>query len=368
MAPTPNLPFGRPTTGIPLLVAGLFLFALQDVVIKSFSDRYSVLQIVFVRGLVAMVPILIAVVVTTGWRGVVAYKPRLLLVKGLLGFLSYTAYYLTIAAMPLAEVVTILFMAPIVVIVLSAVILKENIGFRRWIAVLVGLTAVLIVVGPNGRMAHLATVLAVLAALTYAFSTFITRFVGPADRPWTITLYSMAAFLIGSSIASALVFSFASTIVVQDPSLQFLLRPWVVPGLLDGLLMVFLGVNAALGFYCLIKAYWVAPASVIAPFEYTYIIWAVLFGYVFWSDIPEPTTLIGVALLIASSSYIFHRELRGQAIAMPMVVSSRGGPSLGNVLGLGPRRVMRSVASPSGLPPLRRPMVRNRSGSKARWR
>ncbi len=314
MPPAPNVPFDRPALGIPMVVVGLFLFALQDVVIKGFSDRYSVLQLVFVRGLVAMIPILIAVVVTSGWRGVVAYKPRLLVVKGMLGFLSYMGYYLALAAMPLVEVVAIVFMAPIFVTVLSAVFLKESVGFRRWIAVFVGFMAVLIVVGPSGRIAHLATILAVLSALTYACSTFITRFIGPHDRPWTITLYSMGVFLIGSSIASIFVLSFGSAVVTDDASLQFLLRPWVVPEPLDCLLMVFLGVNAAAGFYCLINAYWVAPASVVAPFEYTYIIWAVLFGYLFWSEIPEPTTILGVALLIASSAYIFHWELRRQTV------------------------------------------------------
>ena len=296
-----------------MVVVGLFLFALQDVIIKGFSDRYSVLQVVFVRGLVAIIPILIAIVVTTGWRGVIAYRPRLLILKGLLGFISYMGYYLALAAMPLAEVVAIVFMAPIIVTVLSAIVLKEDVGFRRWVAVCVGFMAVLIVVGPSGRIAHLATILALLSALTYACSTFITRFIGPDDRPWTITLYSMCAFLVGSGIASVFVLAFASTVVTQDASLQFLLRPWVVPEALDCLLMVFLGLNAAAGFYCLINAYWVAPASVVAPFEYTYIIWAVLFGYLVWSEIPEPTTLIGVSLLIASSWYIFRWELKRRA-------------------------------------------------------
>ena len=313
MSRSPNAPFDRPTMGISMVVVGLFLFALQDVVIKGFSDRYSVLQIVFVRGLVAIIPILVAIVVTSGWRGVVAYRPRLLILKGLLGFVSYMGYYLAIAAMPLAEVVTIVFMAPIIVTVLSAIVLKEDVGFRRWVAVCVGFMAVLIVVGPSGRIAHLATMLAILSSLTYACSTFITRFIGPDDRPWTITLYSMCAFLIGSGVASVIVFTFASAVETQDASLQFLLRPWVVPEPLDGLLMVFLGVNAAAGFYCLINAYWVAPASVVAPFEYTYIIWAVLFGYLVWSEIPESTTLIGVTLLIASSAYIFRWELRRPA-------------------------------------------------------
>lgn len=314
MLPAPTDSLDCPGTGVSMVVVGLFLFALQDVVIKGFSDRYSVLQLVFVRGLVAMIPILVAVVVTSGWRGVAAYKPVLLIVKGLLGFVSYMGYYLALAAMPLAEVVTIVFMAPIFVTVLSAIFLKERVGVRRWAAVLVGFLGAVIVVGPGGRIGSLATVLAVLAALSYACSTFMTRYIGPNDRPWTITLYSMSAFLIGSSVASLLVLLFAGAVVSDDASLQFLLRPWVVPRPLDGLLMVFLGVNAAAGFYCLIKAYWSAPASVVAPFEYTYIVWAVVFGYLFWSETPEPTTIIGVMLLISSSSYIFRRELKGRSV------------------------------------------------------
>ena len=310
MVPAPSSPTDRPVAGISLCVFGLFLFSLQDVIIKSFSDTYSVLQIVFIRGVVAMVPILIAVVLTSGWRGMLAYKPRLLLLKGFLGFLCYLTYYMAMAALPLAEVVTIVFSAPIFVTVLSAILLRERVGVRRWSAVFVGFLVIVIVVGPSGDFGHLATLLALLAAFTYACSILITRFIGPNDRPWTITLYSMLAFLIGSSIASVLVFSFGETLVTENPSLQFLLRPWVVPEIEDCLLMVFLGVNAAVGFYCLIKAYWVSPASVVAPFEYTYIIWAVLFGYLIWSEIPRATIVFGVALLIACSFYIFRRELQ----------------------------------------------------------
>ena len=224
-------------------------------------------------------------------------------------------YDLALAAMPLADVVTIVFMAPILVTVLSAIFLRERVGLRSWAAVLVGFVGITIVVGPSGRIGQLATLLAVLSALCYACSTFITRFIGPDDRPWTITLYSMIAFTIGSIFAGVLVSRLGSTVVTDDASLQFLLRPWVVPDPMDGLLMVFLGVNAAAGFYLLINAYWSAPASVVAPFEYTYIIWAVFFGYLVWSEIPEPTTIIGVVLLIASSACIFRFQLRRQSLA-----------------------------------------------------
>ncbi|MDH3283015.1 MAG: DMT family transporter [Gammaproteobacteria bacterium] len=310
MVPASSSPADRPIAGISLCVFGLFLFSLQDVIIKSFSGTYSVLQIVFVRSMVAMVPIIIAVLLTSGWRGMRAYKPRVLLLRGFLGFLSYLAYYMAIAALPLVDVVTIVFSAPILVTVLSATLLKEPVGARRWSAVFLGFLAIVIVVGPSGDVGHLAALLALLAAFAYACSILITRLIGPNDRPWTITLYSMLAFLIGSSIASVLVVTFSGAFATENLALQFLLRPWVVPAIEDCLLMVFLGLNAAVGFYCLIKAYWVSPVSVVAPFEYTYIIWAVLFGYVIWSEIPRVTSIFGVALLIACSFYIFRTELQ----------------------------------------------------------
>lgn len=310
-------PNAQPISGIPLCVFGLFLISLQDIIIKTFSDSYSVLQIVFVRGVVGVVPIFIIVCLTSGWRGLCPTRPKLLLCRGFLGFLSYLTYYMAMAALPLVDVVTILFSAPILVTAMSALLLKEPVGARRWLALFIGFIGVVLVVGPNGDFRHLATLLALLAAFAYAFAILLTRVIGAAEQPWTITLYAMFAFIIGSVIAAALVAVFGAFLPTDHPSLRFLLRPWVVPPLADSLLMAFLGLNAALAFYCLVKAYWTSPASVVAPFEYTYIIWAVLFGYVIWGEVPRATSLIGVALLITCGFYIFCRELQLKQVAAP---------------------------------------------------
>lgn len=300
--------------GIAIIVFSLFLFSLQDVVIKGFSEQYSVLQIVFIRCTVALIPTVIAIISTTGLRGLVAYEPRLLLLRGLFGFLSYLGFYLAVAALPLAEAVTIAFSAPILITVMSVLLLKEKVGPRRWLAVFVGFVGMLIVVGPTGQIANLGAIFAVLAALTYASMNIVTRYVGSYDRPWTMSLYSIMVFLAGSGLASLVVATFGSSIATNDPSLQFLLRPWVVPATTDLLLVILIGLNWAVGSYCLGKAYSVAPVSVIAPFEYTYIIWAVLFGFLIWSEVPAATTFIGLALLIGSSLYILRRELQARNI------------------------------------------------------
>jgi len=231
---TPDTPPARPTAGIALCVFGLFLFSLQDIIIKYFSDTYSVLQLVFTRGVIAVAPILAVVVVSSGWRGVCTRQPKLLLTRGGLGFCSYLTYYMAIAALPLVDVVTIVFTTPILVTIMSAILLKETVGARRWSGLAVGFLAIVLVVGPRGDLKHMATLFALLAAFAYSGSIVVTRFIGSGERPWTITLYSMLAFIIGSCIASALVAAFGGAFAPENPALQFLLRPWRLPvGALD---------------------------------------------------------------------------------------------------------------------------------------
>ena len=184
----------RPSSGIAALVFGLSLFVLQDVAMKHFSGHYSMLELVFLRGLAALVPMVAAVVVTTGWRGLRAARPRLAILRGGLGFVSFAGYYLALAALPVAEVVAIVFAAPVLVIALSAVLLNESVGWRYWLGVLVGFAGVVVVAGPSGGVTSLPALLALAAAVCYAASIVVVRYIGPADRPWTISPYSMLTF------------------------------------------------------------------------------------------------------------------------------------------------------------------------------
>lgn len=298
----------RPLIGISTIVLGLFLFSLQDVVIKSFSNDQSVLQIVVIRGIAAAVLVGLVLFATGGCKGFLVRQPLLILNKGLLAFLSYLGYYMALASLPLVDVVTIVFSAPILVTVMSALMLRETVGVRRWAAVVVGFIGVCVVVGPGGKIANVAVAFAALAALTYALSSVFARYIVD-DKPWTVTFYFTVSHLLGGVIASIIVFSFGHMIEVDHPSLQFLVRPWAADDPVDLIIMVVLGANAALGFYCLNKAYLSAPASKVAPFEYTYILWAALFGYLFWSEVPDTTTLAGIALLVMGNLYMLHREL-----------------------------------------------------------
>jgi drug/metabolite transporter (DMT)-like permease len=300
------------SNGAMILVFGLFLFSIQDIIIKHFSSNYSVLQIVFLRGLIALALLLLLFKFMRETISLGSRRPWLMLARGLLGFASYTCYYLAVAAMPLAEVVAITFTMPLFVTAMSALILGEKVGIRRWTAVVVGFIGVLIILSPNGEFNSLAAVFAMTAAITYASQTIITRFLGSHDHPLTIAYNAIFIFTCASGILSLLMFSGIISISSSHPSLAFFGREWVMPGHLDLLLMVAIGLIAAIGFYCLSQAYCVSEASAIAPFEFTYILWAVIFGYLFWNEMPGPITILGMAVLISSSLYIWYRERQMQ--------------------------------------------------------
>jgi drug/metabolite transporter (DMT)-like permease len=291
-----------------ILVFGLFLFSIQDVIIKHFSGHYSVLQIVFVRGMIAIGLMLMFFRWTREAVPFISRRPGLMLARGLLGFSSYTTFYLAVAAMPLAEVVSITFTMPLIVTAMSALLLGEKVGLRRWSAVVVGFIGVVVILSPSGEFNALAVAFAFAAAVTYASQTILTRFLGAHDHPMTIAFNAILIFTVASGLLSL---ALASNLIAVDsthPSLAFFGRDWQLPGGIDIVLMITIGFIAAVGFYCLSKAYCSSEASAIAPFEFTYILWAVAFGYLFWQEVPGPTTIAGVTILVSSSLYIWYRE------------------------------------------------------------
>jgi S-adenosylmethionine uptake transporter len=303
--------------GAIILVFGLFLFSIQDIIIKFFSDQYSVLQIVFIRGVISMAVIALAIRLFWPATTYLSRRPGIAVARGLFGFFSYLAYYLAVAAMPLAEVVAIVFTMPLFVTAMSALILGEKVGMRRWSAVFVGFVGVMIILSPEGEFNTLAVSLAFVASITYATQTTITRFLSAHDQPLTLAFNSILVFTCASGVLSLLLLGGVISVDSSHESLVFFSRDWVMPEMPHLALMLFLGINGAVGFYCLSKAYCSSEASAIAPFEYTYILWAIVFGYLFWNEVPGTTTIVGVIILVSSSLYIWYRERQLEEAGLP---------------------------------------------------
>jgi drug/metabolite transporter (DMT)-like permease len=306
-----------PFRGIAFVLAGVSAFSVHDVVVKSLSGRYPLLEIVFVRSLVAVLPIVSLAWWERGPAVLSTHRPWVLAGRGLIGVCSFTAYYMALAALPLADTVALYFAAPLLLTALSALVLRERVGGRRWGAALVGFAGVLVVLRPGAGVFEWAGLLAVLSAFLYAISQTLTRWLGRTESAATIALSAILVALLVSG-ASGLVGLGRRTGRGLHPSLAFLTRDWALPGFGDLGVMTFGGFLAAAGSYCLVQAYRAAPAGVVSPFEYIMIVWAVILGYLFWGNVPGGATLFGVTLTVGAGLYLLRHEAgqeRGRRLA-----------------------------------------------------
>ena len=214
-----------------------------------------------------------------------------------------------LAALPLAEAASIRFSAPLTITALSVLLLGEKVGPRRWIALIVGFAGVLFIVRPGTDSFNLGSIFVFLATITYALSLMLTRRLKTYDSSATMAYYSVTVYL-----AAAFVLAPLATLVGDrpefHPSVAFLFRAWAIPSLVDLAIIAGLGFIWASGMFLVAKAYSLALASVAAPFEYVTLPINVMWGYVFWREIPTLATWIGAGLTLASGLYIFFREAR----------------------------------------------------------
>ncbi len=308
MIPTPALPRDS-VRGVALLVAGITVFSIQDLILKLLSGAYPLHQAMVLRSLTALPLLLLLVHRDGGLTTLFTLNTRTMILRGGVMFLAYTSYYLALAALPMATTVTLYFSAPLFITILSVVILKETVGPRRWLALFAGFSGVLIMVRPGGDLFDWAALLPVIAGLAYAISMISARRLGSSETAPALAFWGNAVFLV-AAIAMSAVLGSGAWESDAHPSLAFLLRGWVLPTAFDLMLMMACGVIAAIGLTLLTQAYRVAESSVVTPFEYTGLVWSVIYGWIFWRDWPVLTDWIGIAIITGAGLYILWRESR----------------------------------------------------------
>lgn len=294
-------------TGVAFMCAGVLAFTFQDLIIKGISGTYPAHEIVFIRTLLAL-PIAVLIVMLEGGFGRLrTSRLGAHCVRGVMLFLAYTTYYLGIAALPLALAVAISFAAPLFITALAGPLLGEKVGRIRWLAVLLGFLGVLIVMKDGLGQLEWAVLLPVLSALFYALAQLHGRHIGATESGATMSFYVNIAFFLLSGLAGLIIGNGAFA-EWSHPSLAFLLRAWSWPTPHDLLLMLGCGVAATIGIYCLGQGYRMAEANLAAIFEYTALPWAILWGYLFFAQLPGYSTLAGVGLVIVAGIIIAVRE------------------------------------------------------------
>jgi drug/metabolite transporter (DMT)-like permease len=272
--------------GIGLMLAGVFMFSFGDALGKFMVATYSVGQLLLLRGFAALV--LLSPLV---WRHRAGFRlmerPWLQLVRVMLSTLEVAAFFLAAVTLPLADVITYYLACPIFVTALSAIVLRERVGWRRWSAVIAGFCGVLIALQPSARTVSWPALIALAGSLSFAALMLITR-----------SLRGTPDIVLASS-------QFVGTLVFGAVLAPF---GWVSPTLRSLSLFAVAGGISVCALLCVNRSLKLAPASIVVPYQYSMIIWAVMFGIVVFGDVPSPATLIGAAIIIAAGFYIFLRE------------------------------------------------------------
>lgn len=303
----------RPLTGILFIVLGMVCISVNDALIKFLSDGYPLHQIVFIRSLVGIALSLVIVRFEGGLGILRTARPGLHLLRGLLLVAANLAFFLALAAMPIAEATAIFFVAPLFITLLSIPILRDRVGPRRIAAVIVGFCGVLVMLRPGGEKGApdlLVSLLPVVAALTYALFQLLTRKLGGISKASAMAVYIQGLFII-VGIAFFVVAGdgrFADD--VSGTSLTFLLRAWTWPAAGDMTLFIALGVLSAGIAYALSQAYRSAAAATVAPFEYVAMPLAALWGFLIWNEVPDLRSAVGMLLILGSGLYVLAREQR----------------------------------------------------------
>lgn len=287
------------------MAVGMFLFAAVDTQAKFLTETLHPIQIVWAR----QVGLLIGVMALLAIKGLGVLRtrnPGLQIARGLLAAASATIFIFAIRHVPIADAVAVSFVAPFIVTVVAAVVLREPVGARRWIAVLIGFAGTLIVIRPGTGIVHPAMFLVIIAATCFAMRQILSRAVAGSDRVETTVAYTAIA----SSIALAL-------------PLPFVWR-WPQTGTEIALLAT-IAVLSAVGEIMVIKALEAAQAVAVAPVQYTLMIWGTLWGWLVFGDLPDAWTWTGALVIIATGIYTLDRERRAdRARARPVdLVSGR---------------------------------------------
>ncbi|MFN3845980.1 MAG: DMT family transporter [Paracoccaceae bacterium] len=292
--------------GILCLCAGLGLFSVQDLILKLLSGAYPLSQAMVFRSLTALPLLLLLAAFDGGLRTLFTPGTRAMIGRGLVMFVAYAAYYLALPALPLASTVALYFSAPLFITLLSVPMLGETVGWRRILAVLAGFGGVLVILRPGGSLFEWAALLPVLSGLCYGLSMVFARQLGQRESAAAMAFWGNLVFLV---IAVGMATGFGGdTPTGMHPSLAFLLRAWVWPTPIDASLMAGCGVIAALGLTLLTQAYRIADANAVAPFEYSALLWGILWGWAFFAEWPDSVAWVGIAIVVAAGLFVLWRE------------------------------------------------------------
>ena len=273
--------------GIGFMLVAVFVFALNSAVGKWLVATYPVGEFMLIRS--ALTLLLLSPFIWHAGRAAFANapKPGLQVLRVVFSSLEVAMFFWAVSYLPLADTTTFYLAGPIYVTALSVLLLRERVGWRRWTAVLVGFAGVVIALRPSSSSFTLPALIALSGSVIYALVMITTRALRETNDIMLMTAYFLGAFVFG---------------VVTVP------LGWVTPAALDLLFLCGVALANIVAQFCVIRSLKLASASVVVPYQYTLIVWSVVFGWLMFAELPDVYTVAGATIIVAAGLYIFWRE------------------------------------------------------------
>ncbi len=274
---------------VACMLAAVLLFCLMDAGLKQLSAHYPAFQVSAIRGAASLPLVLAWVLWTGGVKPLFRVRWSLHLLRGALGVMMMAGFVFALRTLPLSEAYSIFFVAPLMITALSVPFLGEKVGPRRWTAIGIGLVGVLVVLRPSGEgVLSLAGLAVLAAAFGYSVSAITVRIIARTDSTQALMVWLLFFMAVGAGLLAW--------------------PDWMPVRAADGWIIAGVGVAGALGQYAITEAFRLGEASLIAPLEYTALVWGVLLDATLWGVLPDGVTWIGAGIIVASGLYLLRRE------------------------------------------------------------
>lgn len=295
------------TLSIIFILIGMSIFSIQDLLIRVIASEISLFQIHFTRSAVGTILLCLYL---KFYKIPIVFKtsyPVLTTIRTTLFLFGFTLFYVALANLSFAITTALFFTSPFFITVLSRIFLKEKIGLYRWATVGFGFIGVIIIINPSVDNINYYMLMPIICALCYSSSMIIIKLTSDKDSVYSQTFHFYLTAIILCPIV-ALVGEIFNLNTINNRALEFMFRPWNFSLNISLLFSLLIGVTAAVAFVLTISAYRLGKPFIVAPFEYILLVWAIIYGWLFWDEVVSLRSWIGIIMIVTGGIYIFYRE------------------------------------------------------------
>jgi len=289
------------------IIAGMTVFSVQDTLVRILSSEVSILQIMFLRSIVGLSVLFLLLKIKKIPIIFSSQYPLLTIIRSILFMFAFLFYYIGLAYLPYAVTTALFFTTPFFITILSKIFLKENIGLIRLLTIIFGFIGVVIIANPTFDSFNIFMIFPILCAFGYSASMIIIKITSDKDSVYSQTFHVYLATLLFAPLVTYIGSSFDAS-SADNQVLNFVFRSWELNLYTQYFLIFVVGVCVVAGFLLIFNAYRVGKPFVIAPFEYTILLWSIFYGWLIWDEKVTIQSWIGMAMIVAAGIYLFYRE------------------------------------------------------------